>query len=297
MTVRPDPTFHATAKLAMQAPPEKLAFTPVAGRLATGRPGSRRCRSRVQELWRGGPHRRDAACRRRVSPFRLERLLRRALAHGRACASGAPFPDHPRHPVEPDLHHRHQAEPDRGQDPQDHRTRGAVREDRLLPPPHGPLRARGRVYLNAGRRRPRRHRRPAGRVHHGLRDLRDSGPLWELDRGPQKLHYDFWWNLPRDYMVTRNGACRRNTRTASSPRICWPTNTAIRCISGICARAATSRPSISAPITRWRWRCGRRMTRPRNTASSASWSTPRTCRARSGPGGARTASSTSRRPR
>jgi methanethiol oxidase len=21
---------------------------------------------------------------------------------------------------------------------------------------------------------------------------------WEIDRGPQKLHYDFWWNLPRD---------------------------------------------------------------------------------------------------
>jgi len=26
---------------------------------------------------------------------------------------------------------------------------------------------------------------------------------WEIDRGPQNLHYDFWWNLPRDYMVTR----------------------------------------------------------------------------------------------
>jgi selenium-binding protein 1 len=25
---------------------------------------------------------------------------------------------------------------------------------------------------------------------------------WEIDRGPQKMHYDFWWNLPRDYMVT-----------------------------------------------------------------------------------------------
>ncbi len=24
----------------------------------------------------------------------------------------------------------------------------------------------------------------------------------EIDRGAQKLHYDFWWNLPRDYMVT-----------------------------------------------------------------------------------------------
>ena len=25
---------------------------------------------------------------------------------------------------------------------------------------------------------------------------------WEIDRGAQKLHYDFWWNLPRDYMVS-----------------------------------------------------------------------------------------------
>jgi selenium-binding protein 1 len=25
---------------------------------------------------------------------------------------------------------------------------------------------------------------------------------WEIDRGSQKLHYDFWWNLPRDYMVS-----------------------------------------------------------------------------------------------
>jgi selenium-binding protein 1 len=25
---------------------------------------------------------------------------------------------------------------------------------------------------------------------------------WEIDRGSQDLHYDFWWNLPRDYMVS-----------------------------------------------------------------------------------------------
>lgn len=25
---------------------------------------------------------------------------------------------------------------------------------------------------------------------------------WEIDRGPQTLHYDFWWNLPRNYMVS-----------------------------------------------------------------------------------------------
>ena len=25
---------------------------------------------------------------------------------------------------------------------------------------------------------------------------------WEIERGPQKLHYDFWWNLPRDWLVS-----------------------------------------------------------------------------------------------
>ena len=28
----------------------------------------------------------------------------------------------------------------------------------------------------------------------------------EIDRGPQTLHYDFWWNLPRNYMVTSKWA-------------------------------------------------------------------------------------------
>jgi methanethiol oxidase len=30
-------------------------------------------------------------------------------------------------------------------------------------------------------------------------DLRGK---WEIERGPQRLHYDFWWNLPRDWMVS-----------------------------------------------------------------------------------------------
>ena len=29
---------------------------------------------------------------------------------------------------------------------------------------------------------------------------------WEIDRGPQTRHYDFWWNLPRDYMVSSEWA-------------------------------------------------------------------------------------------
>jgi selenium-binding protein 1 len=29
---------------------------------------------------------------------------------------------------------------------------------------------------------------------------------WEIDRGCQDKHYDFWWNLPRDYMVSSEWA-------------------------------------------------------------------------------------------
>jgi methanethiol oxidase len=29
---------------------------------------------------------------------------------------------------------------------------------------------------------------------------------WEIDRGEQDKHYDFWWNLPRDYMVSSEWA-------------------------------------------------------------------------------------------
>ncbi len=29
---------------------------------------------------------------------------------------------------------------------------------------------------------------------------------WEIDRGGQDKHYDFWWNLPRDYMVSSEWA-------------------------------------------------------------------------------------------
>ncbi len=25
---------------------------------------------------------------------------------------------------------------------------------------------------------------------------------YEMDRGKQDKHYDFWWNLPQDYMVS-----------------------------------------------------------------------------------------------
>ena len=51
---------------------------------------------------------------------------------------------------------------------------------------------------------------------------------WEIDRGPQKMHYDFWWNLPRDYMVTASGgatAVRERDRPGRpSLKQVWPSH-------------------------------------------------------------------------
>ena len=38
---------------------------------------------------------------------------------------------------------------------------------------------------------------------------------WEIDRGAQKLHYDFWWNLPRDYNRLERRATTKNNENQS----------------------------------------------------------------------------------
>ena len=53
-------------------------------------------------------------------------------------------------------------------------------------------------------------------------------PLGDRSR-TQKLHYDFWWNLPRDYMVTREvgaaGAVRKRGRAGGPAREqVWPSH-------------------------------------------------------------------------
>ena len=139
--------------------------------------------------------------------------------------------------------------------------------------------------------------RPARNLHHGLRDIRGARPLGDRPRAAGQALRFLVEPAARLHGIERMGDCHRSSRTASFPRICSATNMATGFTSGICVRDATSRLSTSAPTTRWRWRCGRRTTRLRNTASSASWSTPPTSKARSGRGGARAANSTARRPR
>ena len=112
----------------------------------------------------------------------MERLFVLAVAADRPRLPRTPLPDHPRAALLAHLHRGHQAASDRGQDPQDHRARGGLPEDRLLAAAHGTLRPRRDLRQHARRRRQGRHRRPAGHLHHGLRDLRGPRPLGDRPR-------------------------------------------------------------------------------------------------------------------
>ena len=276
MNLRPDPTFHPTAKSPWR-PGETLAFT-----LMLSPDGSQPDGLAVvdvdppRDLRRDRPQRLHAQHGRRVSPFRLERLFVGPLAADRTRLSRTALPHHSRHPVVADLRDRREGAAE-GEDPQDHRARGALRQDRLFAPAHHPLRSRGDLCLDAGRRRRGRHGRPPGIFIMDCETFEILG-RYEMDRGRQDKHYDFWWNLPRDYMVSSRMGPAAAVRERAGAR--GPAVQQVRpheSISGTCARAGACRPSISARITRWRWRSGPPMTPPSSTASAAWWWTPPTC--------------------
>ena len=104
MTMRPDPTFHASPKLAMEAPPESFAYTlllspdfskPDALAVIDVRPGSPTFSQVVHTV--------TMPIRGRVSPLRLERLLVCVIAAHRPRVPRAPLPHNPGHPVLADL--------------------------------------------------------------------------------------------------------------------------------------------------------------------------------------------------
>ena len=69
---------------------------------------------------------------------------------------------------------------------------------------------------------------------------------WEIDRGPQKLHYDFWWNLPgaTTWSPASGRVARRSSRMALFRKTYSRTSMAIASTSGISGPDAMSRRSI-----------------------------------------------------
>ena len=203
MTMRPDPTFHASPKLAMEAPPENYAYTltlssdfskPDALAVVDVSPKSNDYGKIVHTVTM--PNKGDEfhhfgwnACSSALSPLTGHAFLeRRYLIIPGLRSSRIYIIDTKPHPAEAKIHKIIEPE-------EVFRKTGYSRPHTVHCGPEG-------VYVSTlGGAGPDGTDSPPGVF---IMDCETFDILgrWEIDRGPQKLHYDFWWNLPRDYMVT-----------------------------------------------------------------------------------------------
>lgn len=202
MTVRPDPTFHASPRLAMEAPPEKLAFTlmlspdfsqPDGVAVVNVDRSSADFGKIVNTLYM--PNKGDEfhhfgwnACSSALSPI-----------------SGHPFLER-RYLIVPGIRSSRIYVIDVKDAPE-------MKIHKIIEPEE--------IFTKTGYSRPHTvHCGPEGiyvsTLGGGGADGTDGPPgifimdcetfevigRYEMDRGDQDKHYDFWWNLPRDYMVS-----------------------------------------------------------------------------------------------
>jgi len=207
MTHRPDPTFYPSPRMAMRAPAERLAYVVAFdANAALGRPGQ---------------HRHDGLATIDVDPasktygqmvsFTEVPTLGDQLHHSgwNACsASLCPYAPHPH------VERRYLLAPALGSsrifafD-----TKSAPRQPVL----HHTIEA-AEISDRAGYSRPHTlHCGPDGIYVSALGNPEGDGPggilmidcesfdvlgRWEIDRGPQFLHYDFWWHLGYDTLLS-----------------------------------------------------------------------------------------------
>lgn len=203
MNVRPDPTFHATAQMAMQAEPEKYAYTlmlspdfsqPDGLAVVDVDPKSSSYSKIVHTVMM--PNKGDEfhhfgwnACSSALSPLTGHAFLeRRYLIIPGIRSSRIYIVDTHPSPTEAKIHKI--IEPDELM-----KKTGYSRPHTIHCGPEG-------IYVSC--------------LGGGGKDGTDGPPgifimdcetfdirgRWEMDRGSQSKHYDFWWNLPRDYMVS-----------------------------------------------------------------------------------------------
>jgi selenium-binding protein 1 len=203
MSVRPDPTFHPSPRIAMAAPAEKHAFVlllcpdfskPDALAVVDVDPASAQHGEIVHTVTM--PHTGDEfhhfgwnACSSALSPMAGHAHLERRflIIPGIRSSRIYVIDTHP-HPRHARIH--------RVIEPAELATRtGYSRPHTIHCGPEG-------VYVSTlGGGGPDGTDGPPGIF---LMDCESFDILgrWEMDRGPQDKHYDFWWNLPRDYMVS-----------------------------------------------------------------------------------------------
>jgi methanethiol oxidase len=202
-TLRPDPTFHPSPRLAMEAPRERIAYTallspdgsrPDALAVVDVEPGSPTYSQVLSRL--DMPNRGDEfhhfgwnACSSALSPLSGHAFLKRRYLIIPGIRSSRIYivdtqPD-PRHPTIAKV-----IEPEELL-----RKTGYSRPHTIHCGPEG-------IYISTlGGAGKDGTEGPPGVFVMDCESFEILGK-WEIERGPQKLHYDFWWNLPRDYMVS-----------------------------------------------------------------------------------------------
>lgn len=203
MTIRPDPTFHASPRLAMEAPPEKLAFT-----LMLSPDGTRPDGLAVVDVDPASPD-----CGKIVNAIYMDKTGDEFHHFGwNACSSAlSPLSGHAflerRYLIIPGIRSSRIYVIDVKNAPQE------LKIHKIIEPEE--------IFSKTGYSRPHTvHCGPEGiyvsTLGGGGKDGTDGPPgifimdcetfdiigRYEMDRGSQDKHYDFWWNLPRDYMVS-----------------------------------------------------------------------------------------------
>ena len=262
MSQTQDPTFYRTQADAIAAPPERLAY--VAAYDPAGRSKDAMavvdCDPVLAELRPDRRLDRVAHRRRRAAPLRLERVLERAVPHGPR-HHGAPLERRylivPGLPLVAHLHRRRQGRPAPAHGgPQiigptsSPRARPATR---VRTPFHcGPDGLYASALGAPDGRRPRR-RLPAR-----PRRLRRPRRQWEVDRGPQELAYDIWWNIGFDRIVTSEWGTPNMVEAGVNPELLLGGKYGHHLhIWDMRKRTPPSRPSTSGRSSRWCSSCGR----------------------------------------
>ena len=203
MSARPDPTFHASPRLAMEAPAETLAYTlmlspdgsePDGLAVVDVDPDSATFGEIVHQVLM--PHTGDEfhhfgwnACSSALSPLTGHAFLeRRYLIIPGIRSSRIYIVDVKGGPTAAKLHKVIEPE-------EIFEKTGYSRPHTIHCGPEG-------IYVSTlGGGGPDGTDGPPGIFIMDCETFEVLG-RWEIDRGVQDKHYDFWWNLPRDYMVS-----------------------------------------------------------------------------------------------
>ncbi len=199
-TWRPDPTFYPSPRMAMQAPPERLAYVAMLD-VTGGRPDA----MAVVDVDPASP-----TCGRIVGRTDMPKIGDELHHFGwNACSSAlCPYAPHPhverRYLVVPGLRSSRIHVLDTRPDPRAPRIVKVIEPEEL--------------FARAGYSRPHTlHCGPDGIYASALGNPEGEGPggifvldhdtfdvlgQWEVDRGPQYLAYDFAWHLGYDTMIT-----------------------------------------------------------------------------------------------